>query len=346
MTEATKHSRTGLVAIGRNEGERLRVCLESSLPRARHVVYVDSGSTDGSVALARSLGATVVELDTTVPFTAAWARNAGFERLDALAEDLEFVQFVDGDCELEPGWLDRAHAVMREEPDAAVVCGRRRERFPEASVYNLLCDMEWDTPIGPAAECGGDALMRVEAFRRVGGYRPDLIAGEEPELCSRLIAEGGRVLRIDEPMTLHDARMTSFRQWWTRNVRSGHANAEGGSQQVAHASARASRETRSTWLWGGVLPLAMLVALAIGVPSITLALAVLYAVQVVRIARREPRPRFATAHQYVYAASCVLGKLPNVQGQLRYAIGRLTGRRSALIEYKGPESAPRDPTAT
>ena len=63
----------GVVAIGRNEGDRLRVCLTSALRDSNHVVYVDSGSTDGSVAMVRELGATVVELDLSIPFTAARA---------------------------------------------------------------------------------------------------------------------------------------------------------------------------------------------------------------------------------------------------------------------------------
>ena len=45
----------GVVAIGRNEGERLRRCLASVLPQAALVVYIDSGSTDGSPAMAHAL---------------------------------------------------------------------------------------------------------------------------------------------------------------------------------------------------------------------------------------------------------------------------------------------------
>src|SRR3954469_23114936 len=124
---------TGVVAIGRNEGERLRVCLESALRASAHVVYVDSGSTDGSVAMARQLGAHVVELDMSTPFTAARARNAGVVKLIEIVPDVEFVQFVDGDCEIVDGWLARALSECCANPQAAVVCGRRRERFPDAS---------------------------------------------------------------------------------------------------------------------------------------------------------------------------------------------------------------------
>ena len=193
--------RVGVVAIGRNEGERLRRCLTSVVERAGVVVYVDSGSTDDSVEMARGLGAMVVDLDRTTPFTAARARNAGLATLREAAPGLELVQFVDGDCEVAAGWLELAARQLDAEPQVAVVCGRRRERHPEASIYNRLCDIEWDTPVGYADACGGDALMRVAALAEVGGYDPDLIAGEEPDLCLRLRQRGWKVLRMDAEMT-------------------------------------------------------------------------------------------------------------------------------------------------
>ena len=51
----------GVVVIGRNEGPRLQRCLASVLGMAQQIVYVDSGSTDGSVQMARGLGVEVVE---------------------------------------------------------------------------------------------------------------------------------------------------------------------------------------------------------------------------------------------------------------------------------------------
>src|SRR5580704_5415686 len=151
-------TKLGVVAIGRNEGQRLRRCLTSILAHTSAVVYVDSGSTDDSVAWAMSRGVTVVELDLSLPFTAARARNEGFAKLLEAHPGLTFVQFVDGDCEIDPSWLDRGLGELNARPDVAVVCGRRRERFPEASAYNRLCDLEWDTPIGEADACGGDAM--------------------------------------------------------------------------------------------------------------------------------------------------------------------------------------------
>jgi len=206
----------GVVVIGRNEGPRLVHCLKSVIGTAAAVIYVDSGSTDNSVSAATDLGADVVQLDPTMPFTAARARNAGFRRLIESHPRVEYVQFVDGDCEVMLGWLMAAQHELAVSSKTAVVCGRRRERYPERSVYNRLCDMEWDTLVGEADACGGDALIRTAAFRQVGGYDDKLIAGEEPELCSRLRAAGWRVVRLPAEMTLHDAAMTRFGQWWRR----------------------------------------------------------------------------------------------------------------------------------
>ena len=254
---ASCNMKYGVVVIGRNEGERLRRCL-MSLPRAGAIVYVDSGSTDGSVQLARHLGADVIELDMRVPFTAARARNAGFRRLREISPDIEYVQFVDGDCELIDGWLEDAISFLNAHADVGAVCGRRRERYPERSIYNWLCDREWDGPVGDVRDCGGDVMMRADALEAVGGYRDDLIAGEEPELCVRLRAADWRIWRLDRQMTLHDAAMTRFGQWWRRALRGGYAFAQGAYLHGSIARTLLLWESRRAWLWGIWLPLACL----------------------------------------------------------------------------------------
>src|SRR5882762_4098126 len=173
MSDATRlKSRLGIVVIGRNEGERLRACLASVTRLAGLVVYADSGSTDGSTETARNLGVVVVALDMSIPFTAGRARNEGFQRLCELAPELSYVQFVDGDCAVVDGWPEAAAEFLDAHPDVAGVCGRRRERYPERSIYNLLCDIEWNTPVGEAKACGGDVMMRVEALGAAKGFRP------------------------------------------------------------------------------------------------------------------------------------------------------------------------------
>lgn len=314
--------RVGAVIIGRNEGARLLACLDSFPDWVRPLVYVDSGSTDGSVAAARVAGAEVMALDMSQPFTAARARNAGFARMRELGTP-DFVQFVDGDCRIQPGWIEAAEAFLASRPEVAVVCGRRREIRPDASVWNRLCDAEWDTPVGEARACGGDALMRVDAVAGVGGYDPSLIAGEEPELCVRLRQAGWKVWRLDREMTLHDAAMTRVGQWWKRTRRGGHAFAEGAAMHGAPPERHWVAETRRALIWGAGLPLAALVGLAV-TPWAALILLV-YPLQILRLSRQMGWER---------ATFLVLGKFPEAQGVLEYHLNRLRRRRAGLIEYK------------
>ena len=320
----------GVVVIGRNEGVRLERCLRSVIGYAKQVVYVDSGSTDSSVSVAQGLGAEVVNLDLAIPFTAARARNEGFRHLRKLDHGLDYVQFVDGDCEIVSGWLDKARQFLDGHAEVVVVCGRRRERYPEKSIYNLLCDMEWDTPVGEARACGGDAMMRVEALEAVNGFRIELIAGEEPELCIRLRAAGGRVWRLAEEMTLHDAAMTRFGQWWKRSKRAGYAYAEGAALHGAPPDRHWVRESRSAWLWGLAIPSVTLIACLWG-RAFVLALLLVYPFQVLRLFFRGDR---SPQDNFLRAVFLVLGKFPEMLGQSSFIANRVFGNRSQLIEYK------------
>jgi GT2 family glycosyltransferase len=327
-------TRIGVVAIGRNEGERLVRCLASARGGARRVVYVDSGSSDGSVAAAREAGADVLALPPSAPFTAARARNAGFARLLELEPELDWVQFVDGDCEIVPEWWGALGAQLPGDARTAVVCGRRRERHPRASLYNLLCDLEWDTPIGRAEACGGDALMRVAALRDVGGFDPAMIAGEEPELCFRLRAAGWGIERIASDMTLHDAAMRSFRQWWRRSMRAGHAYAENFALHGRSPERFKARELRSILAWGGALPV-LAVCLAPLTSGLSLgALAAAYGVLFARVFRARRERGDAGADAGRYAVFVVIGKWAQLAGVAWYAWNRARGHRAGLIEYK------------
>jgi len=304
----------GFVIIGRNEGARLTLCIDSVTRTGQRVVYVDSGSTDGSVERVRARGLPVVELDPAAPFTAARARNAGLQWHLDNDPQLELVHFIDGDCELIPGWLEKARTVMLADQQLAAVCGRRREKAPDASRYNRLCEAEWNTPIGLAESVGGDALFRVAALRQVNGYDETLIAGEEPDMCHRMRRRGWLIRRIEGDMTIHDAAMMRFGQWWQRNRRSGYATAEALAMRGAQ-DPEAGRDLRRKVLSNVVWSL----------PPLWLLWPVLW----LRIrARKDP----------LQATWLILGKLPHLQGQIDYWRRRksrnITARPACLIEYK------------
>lgn len=360
MSDGHPPPRIGLVAIGRNEGERLRECLDSVLGPAAEgrwngqpeaVVYVDSGSTDGSVELAQERGASVVELDTTVPFTAARARNEGRARLRDIAPELGFVQFVDGDCTLQPGWLQAAADALAAEPDVAVVCGRRRERFPEATRWNALCDLEWNTPVGEAAACGGDAMYRLKAFDSVDGFDPTFICGEEPQLCLRLRQAGLRVLRLNQEMTLHDAAMTSWKQWWKRSTRGGWAYAEGADRYGDTPEAYNVKQDRSNLAWGFAFPLAvagLAIAGAVITPWALLGVGLVplgYGVLAWRVSRYRRSLGDTPADARSYGLLTALGKIPSAAGRRQYHRHKRRGGPAKLIEYKGQNRAEEGGTA-
>jgi len=295
------------------------------------MVYVDSGSNDDSIALARACGAEVVELATDLKFTAARARNAGFRHLTELNPDLRYVFFVDGDCEVAHGWLKGATQFLDQHKAVAAVSGLRRERFPEKSIYNLLIDIEWrNYPAGESMFCGGDALMRTQAFKEVDGYRPDLICGEEPEMCFRLRRLGWRIWRLNEPMTLHDAAMYRFPQWWMREMRTGYAFAQGARLHGDSPERHSVKETRRAWIWGIGLPLAAALG-CVAYGELGALIFLVYPAQVTRLAltgKRSPRENWSTA------AALVLGKFPQMIGGVKYFSDLWRDAPAQLIEYK------------
>ena len=317
-----------LVLIGRNEGDRLKRALDAAQGQASRIVYVDSGSTDGSVAAARAAGAEVVELDMSVPFSAARARNAGFARLEQ-DDPPTLVQFIDGDCALVPGWIAAAQAHIETDPKLAVVTGWRSEIDRDASVYNQMCDHEWHRPAGPITACGGDMLVRAEAFRQVGGFSDHVIAAEDDDFCLRLGAAGWRLERLPLEMTRHDAAMTRFGQWWRRAVRAGHGFAQVGDLHPGYFRS----EKRRVLLFGLILPLLALVGAAFSawVPLLVLAL---YAVSYLRTVAGLRAEGLAAPQARVHALFLTLSKFPNLWGMAKYHFNRARNRTPEIIEYQ------------
>jgi GT2 family glycosyltransferase len=310
-----------VVVIGRNEAVGLERCLRSALREGVPVVYADSDSTDDSVRIAERLGV-VVEPVPGRPHTAARGRNAGVRRLCAIWPQVEVAQFIDGDCELVPGWLSAAMAAMTVDDRIAVVCGRQRERRRNASIYARLLDIEWDRPLGDdVAEYGGAAFTRLSAFHAVGGYNADMPAGEEPELCLRLRSAGWRVRQIAAEMTIHDGRMTRFSQWWRRAERAGHAYAHGAALHFRSPPRLWLRQVASAWAWAIGLPLAGLL-LGTADPRFAACVALAYPLQLVRIHLMARRRGLEHGDAALYAAACLLAKFPELLGQWRYLLSQ------------------------
>lgn len=323
----------GVVVIGRNEGARLRRCLKSVLSQTENVVYVDSGSSDDSVMYAKSNNVDVLELDMGIPFSAGRARNEGFQLLHANNNKLKYIQFIDGDCELCKGWLTYAATYLEQNDPCALVAGRREEKYPEKSVYNLLCDIEWNTPVGEAKACGGDFMIRKPAFQQVDGFNPSVIAGEEPDMCYRLRKMKWSIFRLDHPMTLHDANMMRFVQWWKRAVRSGYAYAQGYSLHADDHQGYCLKESIKIWVWAFVIPASILL-LTILDNYTYFFLFILYILQFAKIALQRNIQLKNAKHSIIYGIFTVISKFPQLVGQIMFIKRKIYGEKHSIIEHK------------
>jgi glycosyltransferase involved in cell wall biosynthesis len=323
------------VVIGRNEGKRLEPSLRSMQACKLPLVYVDSGSSDGSPALAASLGVPVLQLDPKRPFSAARARNEGLVEALRLWPSAGFAMFLDGDCTVDPTFPARALETFKANPECAIVTGHLSELSPNASVYHRLCAIEWRSPAGRIedfAALGGIMAARVAMIREVGGFNEQVIAGEDSELGVRLALAGRSVIKIDHPMAVHDAEMTRFGEWWKRSVRAGHALTH---RFVLNGRSRlrdCRRELISAVLWGFVVPLSTLVLL---VPTHGLSFLLLggYALLAWRVYRYYRRTGVSPSDALLVVWFMILSKFANFIGVLRFCVNWLRGS-FRIIEYK------------
>lgn len=324
-----------VVVIGRNEGERLVRCLHS-LGQAHwgslchELIYVDSRSTDSSVARAQAAGARVLVLDDASP-CAAKARNLGWR-----AAGGQYILFLDGDTELHPDFVQQALHTLAE-PRLCAAWGHRRESRPQQSVYTRVLDLDWVYPTGRSLYFGGDVLVRRAALEQVGGFDPSLKAGEEPELCARLRAAGWEIEHMDVPMTQHDLAVRTFRAWWLRAYRSGIACAEVAQRMRVRGDVLWQHESRRDF-WHGLLFIAsplMLVAAAWFAPALALALVALAMLVMLRTASRcawkAPGQRLLCAQYAVHAHG---QKIPALFGQIRWRQALRQRQEIGLVDYK------------
>lgn len=316
------------IAIGRNEGQRLQRCLMSLRPHVSRLVYVDSGSTDDSVAFARSIGAQVVELDPAIPFSAARGRNEGF---NALSNDLpQYVQFVDGDCEVDPSWIPAGMAALAADQGLGVVTGWRTERYPEANAYHAMAEIEWHQPAGEIVACGGDMMLRSEVFAKVGGFDPAIVAAEDEDFVIRVRQAGYRALRLPLTMTLHDIAISKFREWWRRNIRSGQGFAEVGDLRPPHFKAERIRAI----IFGFVLPVILIIGLGTATWWLWIPPLIAYSLSTFKVWRWlldiGTPPSLAPS----VAGLFTLAKLPHFIGLVRFYLRGGRKARAQIIEYK------------
>lgn len=320
----------GIIVIARNEGEHLRRCL-ASLPQDGWVkaLYVDSGSTDGSVELARDLEVAVHQLDPARPFSPARGRREGAEILLKKHPELEFIQFIDGDCELAAGWLETSVHHFADHPKIAILCGHLEEREPERSVYNWLSARQWERPTGPISSCGGIFMIRRAVYLDVGGFKAELVTKEEEDLCDRVMAAGHQVVRLDGAMARHDSGLHRFGQWWQRAIWGGFG---AGVQWSQDGSANWVATFRQYFFWPLAVPLVALAGLtgALWRPwllLLTVGTLVAYVLLFGRIVGGRLRLGNSRSEAMTYAFFIILRKFPVALGFLRFLLLRDQNKR-------------------
>ena len=198
-----------VVVIGRNDGATLSGCLRSAREALTHVdhelIYVDSGSQDESLPIARSNGARCLRVR-TAHTTAGLARRIGTREARG-----GYLLFLDGDMLLQPGFVETALTVMETSGyDGAT--GIRHdvyERGGRKAGENLnyfRCTTRRET-----REFGGAILLRAAALERAGGWAANVRSCEEAELHARLTKRGARVVELPIPMIRHIDRVRDNR---------------------------------------------------------------------------------------------------------------------------------------
>jgi glycosyltransferase involved in cell wall biosynthesis len=324
-----------VVIIGRNEGQRLENCIRSVQSAdwnavVHEVLYIDSRSTDASVALAQSHGVSTLVLPEG-PMCAAKARNLGWTSAQG-----EFILFLDGDTVLHPDFVHKALLALQDS-EICAAWGHRRESNPGQSFYTRVLDLDWIYPTGITPYFGGDVLVRRSALMQVEGFDASLNAGEEPELCARLRAVGWKIMHIDAPMTQHDLAVRTLKAYARRCYRSGIAYAEVAHRMKILGDSLWQAEARRDFAHGLIYlcaPAALVSLLFVHVLA-GMALCAAGTAVVLRSAWRcRQRASGSLPLALGYAIHSHIQKVPALFGQFAWKLAQLRSQRLGLVNYK------------
>lgn len=312
-----------IVVIGYNEESTIGACLESAHRAATaagiayELIYVDGGSRDASLDIARAIPEVRV-LGGDRPRRAAENRNLGLRHARGT-----FVQFVDGDMVLDPAWIATARDYLQEHPQVGIVYGRLREAN-QSRLFQAL-QHDWAPVTGEVPFCGGAATHRRDVIEKVGGFPEDVGYGEEPYMCWRIRREQNvKIVQLEAPMALHDLGHRSFKDYWRQHVRNGSAYIEIATRCFRSDDKLWLREVVSIVAWNTVLVL-WVVVIAVA-PWLWKAVALAVAMLVLsRKAIQGLRAGMRTDVAVVYALHTYFAKLP-----LGWGVVKWIARRPAL----------------
>lgn len=173
--------------------DRLLNSVDRQTFRDLEVIVVDNYSTDGTFELASRRARAFQqgpERHVQRAFGAEQARG-------------EYLMFFDADMELDATLVEECVRLGETGCDAVIIPERGGGEGFWAACQKLEKECYWKDPWMEAA----NRFIRATTYRDVGGYRTDLIAGEDFELHDRLVERGAKVGRTTAMITHYeDAR--------------------------------------------------------------------------------------------------------------------------------------------
>jgi len=196
---------SGLLSViipARNEELQLPRCLEAltrevmAFEFIREIIVVDNGSRDRTCEIAASYSAIVLHSDGTI----AEVRNVG-----ASFASGEFLCFLDADVEVCRGWSQ-----------AILEYVKREGEFAENQIFGNLVgipehcswvEKTWHfymmNKSNPTYINSGNMIVHRNLFRRLKGFRVEMMTAEDVDLCQRASNIGAFVRQHPEIRTIH-----------------------------------------------------------------------------------------------------------------------------------------------
>ena len=187
-----------------NEMETIRKCLESvfhEMKEQDEIIVVDCGSTDGSLETIQQFNVTLIHVPILIR-SYAKAVNEGVK-----ASIGKYIQIVDSDCLLAPGWIDKALEIMNSYPNLGFVAGKWITFDTEDDVLMAWKQRATQSTKPFFKSVGGPHFFRREAYIQVP-MDESLSGSADVDQAARLQSIGWQHMRLSYPM-LNQARKNS-----------------------------------------------------------------------------------------------------------------------------------------
>lgn len=238
-----------IVVVGANQSSILRLALEKLLatPYSRgalHFYYLDMGSIDGSLEIARGVEGVEVVSQGERSTTPGAGYNRGWR-----AGKSPYVQFLSLVCQIDGEWLERGIAAMGREVGAAA--GVVQPLHPEASIFNWLHAIEWRHK-SPSCGMGRNFLIRRELLEQLDGFDEQIPFGLIRDLSEKIDSSAWRRVQLGELMATCNLGTRRFRDWFREGVEDGEGRAALRYKEGGWPSLFGAHDLRQILIRGGI----------------------------------------------------------------------------------------------